>query len=77
MKNVESEWITLTQACKMHGGYTLNTLRARPDLQPKNGKGVMIGKNKCWRKEDIEEWLNAVSPAERKEYVLKYSEVKK
>ena len=59
-KNSEmlGEWITLKQACAMHGGYKLSTLRARLDLQPKCGQATKIGTNKCWSKEDIQEWLN-------------------
>ncbi|MCF0242672.1 MAG: hypothetical protein HUK25_08545 [Treponema sp.] len=73
VNQIESEWITLTQACQMHGGYKLSTLRARLDLQPKNGIGTMIGKNKCWRKADILEWLSVTTPQERKAYQKKYS----
>lgn len=66
-------WITLTQAWKLQGRiFSLATLRTRADLQPCMGKGTMIGRNKCWPKETILEWLAAVTPEERKAYRLKY-----
>lgn len=74
VEKIESEWITLTQACKLHGGYKLSTMRARLDLQPKNGKGVIIGHNKCWKREEIQEWLEAVTPEAKKAYQNKYKE---
>lgn len=73
MEAVESEWITLKQACQMHGGYKLSTLRARLDLQPLCGKATMIGTNKCWRRSEINEWLSISTPEERKAYQKKYS----
>ncbi|MCR5765852.1 MAG: hypothetical protein K6G09_07755 [Treponema sp.] len=67
------EWVTLTQAWKLQGVFSLQTIRARPDLQPCLGQGTMIGKNKCFPKAAVLEWLNAVTPEQRKAYKLKYS----
>lgn len=70
-------WITLTQAWKLQGRiFSLATLRTRADLQPCMGKGTMIGRNKCWPKEIILEWLSAVTPEERKAYRQKYGGTK-
>lgn len=71
------EWVTLTQAWKMQGRlYSLATIRTRADLQPCGGRGVMIGRNKCFRREDVLEWLKAVTPEERKVYKQKYGGTK-
>lgn len=72
---IHSEWITLKQACELHGGYKLSTLRARLDLQPKCGRAVKIGTNKCWHKDEIDEWLNLKTKEERENYKRKYMEV--
>ena len=67
------EWITLTQAWELQGKlFSLGTLRTRADLQPCMGKGVMIGRNKCFKKEAVLEWLQAVTPEQRKAYQKKY-----
>ena len=67
------EWVTLTQAWKLQGKlFSLGTLRTRADLQPCMGKGVMIGRNKCFKKEAVFEWLQAVTPEQRKAYQKKY-----
>ena len=63
------EWVTLTQAWELQGRlFTLSTLRTRADLQPCMGKGVIIGRNKCFKKEAVLEWLQAVTPEQRKAY---------
>lgn len=67
------EWVTLTQAWKLQGRlYSLATIRTRADLQPCGGRGVMIGRNKCFRREDVMEWLAAVTPEERRTYRAKF-----
>ena len=67
------EWVTLTQAWKLQGKlFSLATIRTRADLQPMLGRGVMIGRNKCFKKEAVMEWLQAVTPEQRKAYRLKY-----
>ncbi len=67
------EWVTLTQAWKLQGKlYSLATIRTRADLQPCMGHGVMIGKNKCFRRQDVLEWLKAVTPEERRAYRAKF-----
>lgn len=67
------EWVTLTQAWELQGRiFSLATIRTRADLQPCMGKGVMIGKNKCFKKEAVLEWLQAVTPEQRKAYKQKY-----
>lgn len=67
------EWVTLTQAWELQGKlFSLQTIRSRFDLQPLMGRGTMIGRNKCFRKADVMEWLNAVTPEQRKAYKLKY-----
>lgn len=66
-------WVTLTQAWQLQGKlYSLATLRTRADLQPCGGRGVMIGRNKCFRREDVMEWLAAVTPEERRTYRAKF-----
>lgn len=67
------EWVTLRQAWELQGRlFTLSTIRTRADLQPCMGRGVMIGRNKCFKKEEVLEWLNAVTPEQRKAYRQKY-----
>lgn len=67
------EWVTLTQAWELQGKlFTLSTMRTRADLQPCMGRGVMIGRNKCFKKEAVLEWLQAVTPEQRKAYKQKY-----
>ena len=67
------EWVSLTKAWKLQGQlYSLATIRTRADLQPCMGRGVMIGRNKCFRREDVQEWLAAVTPEERQAYKQKY-----
>jgi len=67
------EWITLRQAWELQGRlFTLSTMRTRADLQPCMGKGVIIGRNKCFKKEAVLEWLQAVTPEQRKAYQQKY-----
>lgn len=67
------EWVTLTQAWKLQGKlYSLATIRTRADLQPCMGHGIMIGKNKCFRRQDVLEWLKAVTSEERRAYRLKF-----
>ena len=67
------DWVTLTQAWELQGKlFSLATIRARVDLQPCMGKGVMIGRNKCFRKEAVLEWLQAVTPEQKKAYQKKY-----
>lgn len=71
------EWVTLTQAWKLQGKlYSLATIRTRADLQPCCGRGIMIGKNKCFHRQQIQEWLAAVTPEERKAYKKKYGGTK-
>lgn len=68
------EWVTLTQAWQLQGRlYSLATIRTRADLQPCGGRGVMIGRNKCFRRQDVLEWLKAVTPEERRAYRAKFS----
>lgn len=67
------EWVTLTQAWELQGRiFSLSTLRTRADLQPCMGMGVMIGRNKCFKKTDVMEWLNAVTPEDKAAYRKKY-----
>ena len=51
-------YITLGEACRMLGVYQLSTLRAQKKIQPNEGNGIMIGRNKCFTAEQVEEWLN-------------------
>lgn len=67
------EYVSLKQAWILQGRlFSLSTLRTRADLQPCLGRGVMIGRNKCFKKTDVMEWLNAVTPDERAAYRKKY-----
>lgn len=74
VNKIEKRWITLTEAVSMMGSYSLSSVRARPDLQPCLGHGTKVGRNKCWTKDEIIEWLNSVnSPQARKAYQQKYA----
>lgn len=75
VQSCESEWITLTQACAMHGGYKLSTLRARKDLQPNCGHGVLLGKHKCYKREDVLLWLSLRTPEQWAAYRAKWQSV--
>ena len=67
------DWVTLTQAWELQGKiFSLATIRTRNDLQPCMGKGVIIGRNKCFKKEAVLEWLQAVTPEQRQAYRQKY-----
>ena len=67
------EWVTRTQAWELQGKlFSLATIRTRSDLQPLLGRGVRIGRNKCFKKEAVMEWLQAVTPEQRKAYRQKY-----
>ena len=51
------EWVTLTQAWELQGKlFSLATIRTRSDLQPLLGRGVRIGRNKCFKKEAADEF---------------------
>lgn len=69
----EGKWVTLTQAWAMQGKIvSLNTIRARLDLQPKCGHGEKYGRVKVFSIEDVNEWLAAVTPEQRAAYKAKY-----
>ena len=70
---IEGKWVTLTQAWAMQGKLvSLNTIRARLDLQPKCGRGQKYGRVKVFSIEDVNEWLAAVTPEQRAAYKAKY-----
>jgi hypothetical protein len=66
------EWITLEQAVKVKGGPKLNTYRQRPSLQPCCGLNYrLVGGRRCWKKEDVIEWIEVSD-----EVLKKYAENK-
>lgn len=66
------EWITLEQAVKLKGGGALNTYRQKLFLQPCCGsKYRLVSGRRCWRREDIIEWLN-VTDEGLKDYAKRF-----
>ncbi|MDR0663654.1 MAG: hypothetical protein LBF80_06215 [Spirochaetaceae bacterium] len=67
------EWISLEQAVALKGGGALNTYRQKLFLQPCCGsKYRLVSGRRCWRREDIIEWLN-VSDEKLKDYAKRFS----
>lgn len=68
------EFVTLDEAARLKGGCSLNTYRTRRVLQPCAGtNSVKIGGRKCWRKEDVVEWLK-VDDDGLNDYTQKFKE---
>lgn len=62
------EWLTFEQSQSLKGAPAVASMRSKPFLQPCCGKKYsLIGGRKCWRKEDVLEWLN-VTDEELKQY---------
>ena len=75
LNSIDSEWITLRQACELLGAsYSRKTIQTRPELQPCLGRGVKIGRCKCWTRAQIAEWLAARTPEQKAAYRKKYAE---
>ncbi len=75
LNSIDSEWITLRQACELLGAsYSRKTIQTRPELQPCLGRGVKIGRCKCWTRTQIAEWLAARTPEQKAAYRKKYAE---
>ena len=52
-------WLTFEQSQSLKGAPAVASMRSKPFLQPCCGKKYrLIGGRKCWRKEDVLEWLN-------------------
>jgi hypothetical protein len=65
-------WLTFEQSQKLKGAPAVASMRTRPFLQPCCGKKYrLIGGRKCWRKEDVLEWLG-VTDENLKEYAAMY-----
>jgi hypothetical protein len=61
-------WLTFEQAQALKGAPAVASMRSKPFLQPCCGKKYrLIGGRKCWRKEDVIEWLD-VTDESLKEY---------
>ena len=75
MNNVQSEWVTLEEACKLLGCVSLKTMRCQNIWQPKNGVATArIGIRKAWTREEVQEWLTAMSNKQTREaYRAKYA----
>lgn len=53
------EFVTLELAAKLKGGAAYNTYKSRYHFQPCGGtRTVRVGGKKCWRREDVLEWLS-------------------
>lgn len=66
------EWIPLEQAAAQKGGCALPTYKSKLFLQPCAGTNSrLVGGRKCWRKEDVLEWLS-VTDSQLKEYADRY-----
>lgn len=53
------DFVTLELAAQLKGGAAYNTYKSRPFLQPCGGTAsVKVGGKKCWRREDVLEWLS-------------------
>jgi hypothetical protein len=51
-------WLTFEQSQSLKGAPAVASMRSKPFLQPCCGKKYrLIGGRKCWRKEDVLEWL--------------------
>jgi hypothetical protein len=63
-----SAWLTFEQSQSLKGAPAVASMRSKPFLQPCCGKKYrLIGGRKCWRKEDVLEWLD-VTDEGLKEY---------
>jgi hypothetical protein len=63
------EWITLDTAIALKGGASKATYRQEPFLQPCCGKNYRrVGGRRCWRRDDIIEWLGITDDDGLKSY---------
>jgi hypothetical protein len=61
-------WLTFEQSQSLKGAPAVASMRSKPFLQPCCGKKYhLIGGRKCWRKEDVLEWLS-ITDDELKQY---------
>ena len=66
------EYITIDLAAELKGGASANTYKTRYFLQPCAGtNSVKVGGRKCWRKQDVLEWLE-IDDSHLEEYAAKY-----
>lgn len=74
LHQVQSEWVTLEEACKLLGCISLKTMRCRLNWQPLCGVATAkIGIRKAWTRAEVEEWLTAMSSKKTREaYLAKY-----
>ena len=75
MNDVQSEWVTLEEACKLLGCVSLKTMRCQPKWQPLCGvASAKIGIRKAWTRAEVQEWLTAMASKKTREaYISKYS----
>jgi hypothetical protein len=63
------EWINLDMAISLKGGAAKATYRQRPFLQPCCGKKYkLVGGRRCWRRDDVIEWLDITDDDGLKNY---------
>lgn len=74
MNEIQSEWVTLEEACKLLGCISLKTMRCQPNWQPLCGVATAkIGIRKAWTRAEVEEWLTAMASKKTREaYLAKY-----
>lgn len=66
------ENITLELAAELKGGCSFNTYKSRYYLQPCGGtNSVKVGGRKCWRKQDVLDWLS-VDDSKLDEYLKRF-----
>lgn len=66
------EFITLELAAKLKGGASFSTYKSRYYLQPCAGtNSVKVGGRKCWRKQDVFDWLE-VDDSRLNDYAAKF-----
>lgn len=66
------EFVTLDLAVRHKGGAALNTCKSKYYLQPCGGTNShRVGGRKCWRREDVIEWLG-VDDTELPKYLKRF-----
>lgn len=66
------ENITLELAAELKGGCSFNTYKSRYHLQPCGGtNSIRVGGRKCWRKQDVLDWLS-VDDSKLDEYLKRF-----
>ena len=76
MNEIQSEWVTLEEACKLLGCVSLKTMRCQANWQPLCGvASAKIGIRKAWTRAEVQEWLTAMASKKTREaYIAKYTQ---